>query len=148
MTTMRASATPLIVLLTAVLAFAIGRDATMAQGAQSIWDGVYTAEQATRGKAASDTSCASCHGATLEGADFGPSIAGAEFLGRWDGEKLSVLAAKVEQTMPLDSPGSLSQEAYADILAHMLQASGVPAGQTALALGSPSLETIVVRKTK
>src|ERR1700677_4631375 len=35
--------------------------------AASVWDGVYTAEQADRGKALYGKQCASCHGAGLDG---------------------------------------------------------------------------------
>src|SRR5579875_265288 len=38
-----------------------------AQTAVSVWDGVYTADQAKRGAEAYANSCASCHGEQLEG---------------------------------------------------------------------------------
>jgi mono/diheme cytochrome c family protein len=99
--------------------------------------GVYTAAQAQRGMTAAANACGSCHGADLTGGDFAPGIAGEDFLGRWEGESLDVLVTKVTQTMPLDRPAALSAEEYGDIMAYMLQASGVAAGYTEFDVDAP-----------
>src|SRR5205809_5172589 len=52
---------------------------------RSVWDGVYTSEQAKRGEEVYRGQCASCHGAKLEGVEDAPSLAGKGFLEGWDG---------------------------------------------------------------
>ncbi len=93
--------------------------------------GVYAADQATRGAALYKAQCAACHGAALEGA-VGPPLAGSEFLAAWAGRSASELADKIQQTMPLSAPGTLTRPQTIDIVAHMLQAGRFPAGQAAL----------------
>ena len=93
--------------------------------------GVYAADQATRGAALYKAQCVACHGAALEGA-VGPPLAGSEFLAAWAGRSASELADKIQQTMPLGAPGTLTRPQTIDIVAHMLQAGRFPAGQAAL----------------
>ena len=93
--------------------------------------GVYAADQATRGAALYKAQCVACHGAALEGA-VGPPLAGNEFLAAWAGRSASDLADKIQQTMPLSAPGTLTRPQTVDIVAYMLQAGKFPAGQTAL----------------
>ena len=42
----------------------------------SVWDGVYTVEQANRGKGMYAEQCASCHGSELTGGEMAPPLAG------------------------------------------------------------------------
>lgn len=90
--------------------------------------GVYETGQATRGAALYKAQCAACHGAALEGA-VGPPLAGREFLAAWAGRPASELADKIQQTMPLNAPGTLTRPQTIDIVAYMLQAGKFPAGQ-------------------
>ena len=57
----------------------------LSQDKRSVWDGVYTAEQAKRGQARYNQQCASCHGDTLMGGESAPPLAGGEFLSTWNG---------------------------------------------------------------
>ena len=41
---------------------------------RTVWDGVYTEEQATRGRADYLKACASCHAADLRGGSTAPSL--------------------------------------------------------------------------
>ena len=111
-----------------IVAFAMtghaGQSRTPAQG-------VYAADQATRGAALYKAQCVACHGAALEGA-VGPPLAGNEFLASWAGRSASELADKIQQTMPLNAPGTLSRPQTIDIVAYMFQAGKFPAGQAAL----------------
>src|SRR5262245_3381785 len=67
-----------------------------AGGARSVWDGVYSAEQAERGKFTFDRACASCHAPDLRGAgDATLALTGPGFLGHWNGHPLSDLYLKV-----------------------------------------------------
>ena len=52
---------------------------------KSIWDGVFSEAQATRGKALYSENCASCHGGELTGGEMAPPLAGGEFMAGWDG---------------------------------------------------------------
>ena len=88
---------------------------------------MYTAAQAERGEAVYETSCIGCH----EGQDAdGPELTGKAFLDRWREDKLETLFTFIKTTMPGNTPGSLNERAYADIIAFILEANGLPAGKT------------------
>jgi|SRR3954468_15911705 mono/diheme cytochrome c family protein len=108
----------------------------------SIWDGVYTEEQAGRGNTGFAARCANCHGANLGGTGEAPALAGPQFLSDFDGLSLGDLFDRIRTTMPQDNPGSLTRDAYADILAFLLQANGVPAGTQELDRRSEYLKAI------
>jgi S-disulfanyl-L-cysteine oxidoreductase SoxD len=99
---------------------------------RSVWDGVYTAQQAKRGEAAYARECAMCHGATLKERDGAPPLADPEFLAQWNGFSAGDLFERIRRTMPTSQPGKLSAQEYADILAHILGANQFPAGGTEL----------------
>lgn len=118
----------------ALFAYAlIGAFAMTAQAGQSRTpaQGVYAADQATRGAALYKAQCVACHGAALESA-VGPPLAGNEFLAAWAGRSAAELADKIQTTMPLVAPGTLTRPQTIDIVAYMLQAGKFPAGQAAL----------------
>jgi mono/diheme cytochrome c family protein len=98
-----------------------------AQLRQSVWDGVYTEEQASRGQTPFQQSCARCHGANLAGTFETPPLVG-RFVPYWAGTTLDVLFDYVSTAMPLDHPGALGPSANADIVAFLLKANGFPAG--------------------
>ena len=94
---------------------------------KTVLDGVYTAAQAKRGQAVYESKCAGCHRADLGGFS-GPPLKGDLFMDRWREFQLKVLYELVKSTMPADNPGSLSETAYLDIQAYLLQANGIPPG--------------------
>ena len=100
----------------------------------SVWDGAYTAAQADRGAVKYKQSCVMCHGPVLEGNGEAPPLVG-RFIPDWAGTKLSELFEKIQVTMPLFAPGSLSNGDTADVLAYVLQANNFPAGQKELEAG-------------
>lgn len=100
----------------------------LAQTSRSVWDGVYTTEQASRGAALYSTECSSCHGLTLNGGEMAPPLTGGEFLSNWSGLTVGDLFDRIRQTMPADRPGSLSRDKDADVLAHILSVNQFPAG--------------------
>lgn len=108
----------------------------------SVWDGVYTEEQAARGNTGFTAHCASCHGASLGGTGEAPALAGPQFLSDFDGLSLGDLFDRIRTTMPQDNPASLSRDAYADILAFLLKANGVPPGARELDRRSEYLKAI------
>ena len=97
---------------------------------KSIWDGIYTEEQATRGKALYSQECSSCHGGELTGGEMAPPLAGGEFMAGWDGLTVGDLFERIRISMPQNSPGSLSGQQNADILSFMFSANKFPAGTT------------------
>ena len=119
---------------------------TTTAGKKSQWDGVYTADQATRGAATYKTKCSICHGGELQGyvqnAVPAPSLTGEEFDKNWDDFPLSDLFDKVKMNMPQDDPGILSATQTAEVIAHMLQAGKYPAGTTELSSDVEQLKLI------
>ena len=128
----------------ASLALVVAQDAREA----AVWDGVYTAQQAERGKARFATSCSRCHNLALTGSERGPALKGNAFLGKWQGENLGSLFTLLRDTMPQDGAGVVSDEIKIDVLAYLLESNGFPAGSTELALDARALEGIAItRKT-
>ena len=101
---------------------------------RSIWDGVYTAAQADRGKAAYSKRCIHCHGADLTG--YGNVLTGQKFLDNWREDNLEKFFLAMRSTMPRTAPGGLSNQEYLDIVAYILAANNFPRGDRELALGS------------
>lgn len=98
---------------------------------KSVWDGVYSAAQAARGKQQYDASCASCHGDDLAGRE-GKSLVGAPFWQSWGEDSLESLYAFMKGAMPHGQAGSLADRQYLDILAYVLQRNDYPEGSDVL----------------
>jgi len=113
-----------------------------AQMPRSVQDGVYTHEQADRGKATYAEQCASCHGAGLSGGQETPALTGGPFLAKWQNRSVNELFETIRVSMPVDRPGSLSRQNYSDILAYMLAANKFPAGSAELGTQSEALKQI------
>ena len=109
---------------------------------RSVWEGVYTDEQAKRGEAVYRKECASCHGASLTGGESAPPLTGGAFLSNWNGLTLGDLFDRVRKTMPQNAPGKLSKQQNADVLAFTLSANKFPAGKSELSLKPEFLKEI------
>ena len=96
-----------------------------AQPRRTVWDGVFTAEQAARGKTIFAATCAACHGADLNGVN-GPALKGDVFLNHWMEGSLDALFANVKSMPP--NRANLGDIAYVDLLAFLLDANAFPAG--------------------
>lgn len=103
-----------------------------AQASRSVWDGVYTAQQAERGAEFYASSCASCHGSALGGGESAPPLTGGEFFSNWNGLTVGDLFERIRISMPADRPGRLTREQNADIVAYILRVSEYPAGKAEL----------------
>ena len=113
-----------------------------AQTPQSVWTGVYTTAQATRGIDVYQRVCSECHGDDLEGREKSPALAGESFAQRWDGATLKKLFERMQE-MPPDRPEARPQtNEYVDILAFLLSANDVPAGSQPLVSDKDVLATI------
>lgn len=115
---------------------------------RNVWDGVYTADQATQGKAVFADKCATCHGADLNGAEMAPPLVGAMFMGDWVGQSADDLFTRIHTTMPANDPGSLSNDQTAQVLAYILSMNQFPAGSTALPSDDASLTPIAITAEK
>jgi mono/diheme cytochrome c family protein len=115
---------------------------------RSVWDGVYTEEQAKRGEALYRKECASCHGDMLTGGESAPPLSGGAFLANWNGLTLADLFDRIRKTMPLTAPGRLTRQQNADVLAFMLTVNKFPAGKTELYRQSEMLKEIRFESAK
>jgi mono/diheme cytochrome c family protein len=92
----------------------------------------YTTAQAHAGLAVYTANCVGCHGANLQGV-AAPGVAGTDFLttvknNKWSLEDFRTL---VVENMPLNNPGTLTPEQYANVIAFLLASNCYPAGTTA-----------------
>ena len=94
--------------------------AAKAPSGPSTLSGVYTDEQASRGKDVYLGSCRSCHTPA--------SHTGATFAKWWRGKQLSDLYTFVSTRMPKNDPGSLASEDVADVMAYLLKMNAMPVG--------------------
>jgi S-disulfanyl-L-cysteine oxidoreductase SoxD len=115
-------------ILVGLLAGGVTDPAARAQdGARTVADGVYTDTQAARGAAVYDAACSGCHRADL-GGGTGPSLREERFAREFADKDLKTLFTKTATTMPRNAPGSLGDNVYVDIVAHLLKENGFPAG--------------------
>lgn len=122
--------------------------AAAATGARSIWDGVFTVEQAARGEEAYKATCSECHGGDLMGDGFAPALAGADFQGNWNDLSVGDLFERIRISMPPSGPSGVSPEQKADILAHIFNFNKYPAGTTELEPKTEVLKTIKIELKK
>lgn len=121
---------------------------------RTIWDGVFTAEQALRGEQINSGACASCHGRRMDGAALDPDrpstppIARDRFLRKWDGQSVAGLFALAKATMPKNNPGGLSDQQYVDMIAYMISFSGAPAGDTELPADPAGLAGVAITQKR
>jgi alcohol dehydrogenase (cytochrome c) len=93
--------------------------------------GPYTAAQASAGRAAYQTNCASCHAPDLSGRE-GPQLAGANFMRQWGDKTAGELVGFVRAAMPPGAGGSLPDQTYANVTAFILDANSARPGERAL----------------
>jgi|TARA_B100002003_G_scaffold250698_1_gene291070 cytochrome c5 len=100
---------------------------------KTVKDGVFTADQAVRGRERYEATCQRCHGADLTGG-AGRSLTGDVFLRDWTGLTLDGLFERM-QSMPPGGSESLAADAYVDIISYVLERNGFPAGAGELSAG-------------
>ncbi|HEY4077753.1 MAG TPA: cytochrome c [Rhizomicrobium sp.] len=129
---------PLTLFAAATAAVILVSSLAVAQGAKPA---LYTAAQATAGAAVYAQSCASCHGAQLEGV-AAPALKGSAFGEMANAQSLTADAMLdvIANTMPQSDPGSLKPEEYNAVTAYILQQNGYPAGDAAFAKGAAGLK--------
>lgn len=105
--------------------------------------GVFMTAQAERGAELYQAHCQSCHSQNLRGSSPFPPITGQQFFSGWSNRSINELQQYLQENMPLGSPGSLSDQVYADITAYWLSRHGYEAGNQALPVdpaNSPNLQ--------
>ncbi len=104
---------------------ASGSDAQDASTARSTLGGVYTVDQADRGRKTFEATClGGCHDRSTH--------SGIGFAVKWRGRLLSDLYVLIRDSMPDDNQGSLSAGEAIDIVAHVLRLNAMPAGEAEL----------------
>ena len=124
------------------------RQETSSAESRSVWDGVYTEEQAKRGEELYRKQCASCHAETLTGGESAPPLSGGAFLSNWNGLTVGDLFDRIRKTMPLNTPGKLTRQQNADILAFVFSVNKFPSGKSELQNKTELLKEIRVEMTK
>jgi len=109
---------------------------------RSVWDGIYTAEQASQGQTDYNQHCASCHAENLAGADEAPPLSGGAFISNWNGLTVGDLFERIRTTMPLDNPPKVNRETKARVLAYILSFNRFPSGVAALPDRTEALKLI------
>ena len=126
----------------------LSHSAVRAEQSKSVWDGVFTKEQAERGAAAYKTACSECHGNDLAGDGFAPALAGSEFMGNWNDLSVGDLFERIRVSMPPSGPSSVTPAQKADIVAHLLNNSKFPVGSTELEAKTEALKGIKIELKK
>ena len=91
-------------------------------------DGFFTKDQSKRGEDIYMKNCAQCHQPDLGGRAPVPELAGDTFMSHWTNHTVADLFKRISTTMPQGRPGSLSKEAYTDVIAFLLDSNGLPSG--------------------
>ncbi len=116
-----------------------------AQSEARIWTGVFSNEQAERGKANFNIACTRCHGGDLTG-QTAPSLKGPRFIGAWENENLYKIFTKIRDTMPPNFGTLLTDNDKLDVLTYILRSNDFPTGQQELKVDPEALETIQIVK--
>jgi hypothetical protein len=137
-----------LILFALVFVSAVRAGQTGAGAGRTVWDGVFTADQANRGRISYAMSCAECHGARLQGGESKP-LNGDVFWNDWRESTVGELLTYISKNMPYSEDGTLagtlSPSTYVDIVAHVLERNGLPPGERELTPDS-SIGVLIVRK--
>jgi quinoprotein glucose dehydrogenase len=125
-----------------------GSQVVNGQASQTVWDGVFTATQAERGRGFYLANCAECHGGSLEGGEK-QALKGDRFWADWQESTVDYMLGRISKNMPFSEDGSLAgtlgTTTYVDIVAHILNTNGFPTGSTELTAAS-SVGVQIVKK--
>jgi mono/diheme cytochrome c family protein len=119
-----------------------------AEQGKSVWDGVFTKEQADRGAAAYKTACSECHGNDLAGDGFAPALTGSDFIGNWTDLTVGDLFERIRISMPPSGPGTVTAAQKADIVSHIMNANKFPVGSAELEPKTEVLKGIKIELKK
>jgi mono/diheme cytochrome c family protein len=117
--------------VTTMSAMTVGQDVPTPASA-----GVYTTEQADRGKQIFASLCTGCHTVASQSGD--------SFSKKWKGAVMADLNRVLVEEMPKDDPGSLTATDRTDLMAYLLKINGLNAGTTPLGADEEQLKKIVI----
>ena len=133
------------VVVAAVTYTVLGAQAPAPASEPRIWQGIFTATQAARGKETYTGACLRCHAGDLAGVT-GPALTGDRFYQSWGGEPIDRLFLKIRDTMPPNFGTVLDDKAKLDVVSYILQTNGFPAGANELVVGSDDLASAQILK--
>jgi mono/diheme cytochrome c family protein len=130
----------LLALGAGLLMWAISPRVVLAQGpSRSTMAGVYTADQAVKGREVFTGLCSGCHTVA--------SHSGAVFATRWQGRPLWEFFDYVSRLMPKSAPGTLSEDEYVWVTAYVLKINGMPPSGRELSAEPSLLKAIRIDTT-
>jgi len=132
------------ILLSGFLCALLAAGFTRAQTRATVWDGVYSEEQAGRGALTFGEVCAACHGEDLRGDSNSPGLIGVSFMFLWEGRSLGELFTSIKSEMPPMNPNSLLSESYLDVLTYIMKVNNFPAGEDRLRSEFEQLDQILI----
>ena len=103
---------------------------------RSIRDGVFSAEQVTRGEEVFGQVCSSCHTPR--------DYTGANFMSLWSGASVFEFFDFLSFTMPEDQPGALSQQQYVDVITYIFSLNDLPTGEAEMPTDEDALTAITI----
>src|SRR6056297_3353448 len=119
----------------------------------SIWEGVYTEEQAQRGRDTFVGQCAQFHGTRGDGQagrdpdqPAAPTLVNEALFQGWGGAPVATWTLYATETMPLNFPGGLDPQEYVDAFTYLLEVTGVPAGDQELVVDPQAVGAIVIER--
>jgi len=121
------------------LMFVASASAQSSPPPRTVWDGVYTEDQAARGMMAFEQSCSRCHALAAQGK---APLVGDAFWKSFAQKTVGDLVEFVSTYMPNGNAGSLTEPTYRDIVALMLKSNGFPAGAVELEPGAAGVQII------
>ena len=109
-------------------------------GALSVWDGVYTAAQADRGRTVYAAHCSRCHGEAADSAEH--PLSGERFADHWEARTLADLFRRVAAMPPGASAEAVATADRRDAMAYVLRLNGFPEGSAELPADEEGLAAI------
>jgi len=104
--------------------------------------GYYTTDQAAAGRQVYVRECALCHGASLQGGEAVPGLAGRAFRDRWRDRSLRDFLELTRTTMPVTRPAGLADAEYEAVVAFILNRNRYAAGDRPLEAGREGLDAV------
>ena len=104
---------------------------------RSTTDGVFTEAQALRGAEIQTAVCGDCHQ---------PDFYTGGLVDAWAGNTVGALFQLIVNTMPENSPSSLKDQEYADLMAYILRINEFPVGKKELPGDDDALMKIVIER--